>query len=86
MADPVVVTESKVTLNFMEAAVNEFMGKLDSATSKLIDAAKNGGDADVKSMVALQIGLQKYSTSATIISSISKEIGDALKGVANKIS
>ncbi|RYF75602.1 MAG: hypothetical protein EOO22_04320 [Comamonadaceae bacterium] len=79
-------TPSNVTLNYMESAVTKFMGDLDKSTSALIDAAKDGGNTDVKSMVALQIGLQKYSTSATIISSIAKEIGDALKGVANKIS
>jgi hypothetical protein len=74
-----------INLNFVEGLVKDYMTGIESGLATTLAAASKGDAASVTDMLKMQVGVQKYTTSSSIISAVTKEVADAIKGVANKI-
>jgi hypothetical protein len=78
-------TSTTINLNYVESLATDYMTGIEQGLATTLAASAKGDSASVTDMVKMQIGMQKYTTSAAIISAVVKEVADGIKGVANKI-
>jgi hypothetical protein len=72
-------------LNQIYDGVSEKMSNVEESVTSALAGIRDGGEVTQAQLLNLQFQMSKYSVTASVFSSIIKEMSDSLKQTANKI-
>jgi hypothetical protein len=76
----------KASINEIYNSVKDPMKTAEDDMKSLLSSVQSGGDITTAQLLQIQTAISKYTLTATIFSSIIKELSDSLKQTAAKIN
>jgi hypothetical protein len=76
----------KASINEIYNSIKDPMKTAEDDMKTLLSSVQSGGDITTAQLLQIQTAISKYTLTATIFSSIIKELSDSLKQTAAKIN
>ncbi len=78
-------TQSSISIGFINSTVMQaYVGREQALRKSISDLQAKGGDVSNLDMISLQQSVQEWSLASQVLSTLAKEISDAMKGVIQK--
>ena len=76
----------KASINEIYSSIKDPMQSAENDMKSLLSSVNTGGDVTTAQLLQIQTAISKYTLTASIFSSIIKELSDSLKQTASKIN